>query len=887
VLYTFKPIVSPPDAGPDQIVCSGDSVQIGVPPLPGDAYSYTWFPATGLSNTAVSNPKVRLTNDLPTPVTYTYFVTKDSSVNENLCAYSDAMQITVLGKAAQAGADLTVCSGEKRILYSLPQSGYQYSWRPATGLSNADIYNPEIKLQNYTNQPVTYQYILRATHSTSGCATEDTLNVTVLPQVARAGPDIEFCTGESRQLGGLSLPNHTYRWQPATGLSNANIANPTITLNHTGSSPQTFTYILQASAAGGCTDTDTVSVTVLPPLAQPVISGPKSVCPNVTNVMYRVTNMQPSNSYRWDVSGGTIKSGQGSSQVEVDWGPTNAAAKIIVTSSNSADCIESSSSLLVNINVVLTTEKPVSVQHPDTLCMSAATGIVYEVPNTTGSVYTWGVSGNGTITNGQGTNRIIVNWLAAGSSKVWVNEQSTTSSNICFGTSDTLDILIAPMPQATFQVTGNSNVCAGTSQNYRIEGYPGSAFIWKVTGGTIISQQENTLTVNWQPAGSGTVTVQEVTQFGCEGKVVETKVAVLPVPTPQLISQDVAICPQRYTGLTYQVAGLPGSGFSWRITNGQIIASTADSSTITVNWDPGNLSDTQLVVTETSVQNCSAALTVPLLYDASTIVLKSVSVQPEDERNIIVRFNIANAPSLVNQFTISKRALFPEYGDWNIAGTVTTLDSFFVDKNLSTDDQSYEYKIEGNNLCGIPLEAGLHHSILLNVTGNEEKELTEMSWNSYTGWESGVKTYEIWRKLDDEAEYSLYTTLNSNQLSYAASNAKEGFIHCYRIRAIENSGFKSNSWSNEVCIEYVHPLFIPNVITPNGDKKNDFWVIENLELYPQHQVFIYNRSGKEIYRTNAYRQDWNSEGLTNGMYYYLIRTRRNNQSFKGWLHVIR
>jgi gliding motility-associated-like protein len=644
---------------------------------------------------------------------------------------------------------------------------------------------------------------------------------------------------------------------------------------------------LQASAAGGCTDTDTVSVTVLPPLAQPVISGPKSVCPNVTNVMYRVTNTQPSNSYRWDVSGGTIKSGQGSSQVEVNWGPTNAAAKIIVTSSNSADCIESSSSLLVNINVVLTTEKPVSVQHPDTLCMSAATGIVYEVPNTTGSVYTWGVSGNGTITNGQGTNRIIVNWLAAGSSKVWVNEQSTTSSNICFGTSDTLDILIAPMPQATFQVTGNSNVCAGTSHNYRIEGYPGSAFIWKVTGGTIISQQENTLTVNWQPAGSGAVTVQEVTQFGCEGKVVETKVAVLPVPAPRLISQDIAICPQRYTSLTYQVTGLPGSGFSWRITNGQIIASTADSSTVTVNWNPANLSDTRLVVTETSVQNCSAALTVPLLYDASTIVLKSVSVQPEDERNIIVRFNIANAPSLVNQFTISKRALFPEYGDWNIAGTVTTLDSFFVDKNLSTDDQSYEYKIEGNNLCGIPLEAGLHHSILLNVTGNEEKELTEMSWNSYTGWESGVKTYEIWRKLDDEAEYSLYTTLNSNQLSYAASNAKEGFIHCYRIRAIENSGFKSNSWSNEVCIEYVHPLFIPNVITPNGDKKNDFWVIENLELYPQHQVFIYNRSGKEIYRTNAYRQDWNSEGLTNGMYYYLIRTRRNNQSFKGWLHVIR
>jgi gliding motility-associated-like protein len=176
---------------------------------------------------------------------------------------------------------------------------------------------------------------------------------------------------------------------------------------------------------------------------------------------------------------------------------------------------------------------------------------------------------------------------------------------------------------------------------------------------------------------------------------------------------------------------------------------------------------------------------------------------------------------------------------------------------------------------------------LLHVTGNEEKELTEMSWNNYMGWQNGIQAYEIWRKLDDVPDFTLYATLTSSQLSYASNNAKEGFTHCYRIHAIEKEGFRASSWSNEVCIEYEHALFVPNVITPNHDDKNDFWIIKNLELYPDHHISIYNRQGKEVYQTNSYRQNWNGAGLSTGIYYYLIRTRNKNQSFKGWLHVLR
>jgi hypothetical protein len=43
-LYTFKPIIAAPNAGPDQVICSGDTVMLGENVSPNDPYTYRWFP---------------------------------------------------------------------------------------------------------------------------------------------------------------------------------------------------------------------------------------------------------------------------------------------------------------------------------------------------------------------------------------------------------------------------------------------------------------------------------------------------------------------------------------------------------------------------------------------------------------------------------------------------------------------------------------------------------------------------------------------------------------------------------------------------------------------------------------------------------------------------
>ena len=69
-------------------------------------------------------------------------------------------------------------------------------------------------------------------------------------------------------------------------------------------------------------------------------------------------------------------------------------------------------------------------------------------------------------------------------------------------------------------------------------------------------------------------------------------------------------------------------------------------------------------------------------------------------------------------------------------------------------------------------------------------------------------------------------------------------------------------------------LDIPNTFTPNGDDYNDTWFIENLHLYPNAEVVVFNKWGNQLYRSTGVYEPW--DGTVNGnplpaeVYYYVI-----------------
>ncbi|WP_165822038.1 gliding motility-associated C-terminal domain-containing protein [Hymenobacter edaphi] len=84
-------------------------------------------------------------------------------------------------------------------------------------------------------------------------------------------------------------------------------------------------------------------------------------------------------------------------------------------------------------------------------------------------------------------------------------------------------------------------------------------------------------------------------------------------------------------------------------------------------------------------------------------------------------------------------------------------------------------------------------------------------------------------------------------------------------------------------VRYQSCLFLPNVITPDGDGQNDRFVINGLTRGPW-QLELYNRWGRQVYRTADYRHDWGADAPP-GVYYYLLR--QGATSYKGRLEVVR
>jgi gliding motility-associated-like protein/uncharacterized repeat protein (TIGR01451 family) len=83
-------------------------------------------------------------------------------------------------------------------------------------------------------------------------------------------------------------------------------------------------------------------------------------------------------------------------------------------------------------------------------------------------------------------------------------------------------------------------------------------------------------------------------------------------------------------------------------------------------------------------------------------------------------------------------------------------------------------------------------------------------------------------------------------------------------------------------------IVIPNVFTPNGDGKNDKFVIVGLAKYPGSSLRVYNRWGNEVYRSDSYNNDWNGSNLNDGTYYYilLLNTTQGKQPYKGWVEIL-
>jgi gliding motility-associated-like protein len=78
----------------------------------------------------------------------------------------------------------------------------------------------------------------------------------------------------------------------------------------------------------------------------------------------------------------------------------------------------------------------------------------------------------------------------------------------------------------------------------------------------------------------------------------------------------------------------------------------------------------------------------------------------------------------------------------------------------------------------------------------------------------------------------------------------------------------------------------PNLITPNGDGKNDYFIIE-APTSQTWQLRIYDRWGALVFESNDYMNNWGGLESQAGVYYYEMWNPERDERFTGYLEVLR
>ena len=234
---------------------------------------------------------------------------------------------------------------------------------------------------------------------------------------------------------------------------------------------------------------------------------------------------------------------------------------------------------------------------------------------------------------------------------------------------------------------------------------------------------------------------------------------------------------------------------------------------------------------------------------------------------------------------------------WNFSGTGATIygssDNISIDFNESTT--SGNLTVTGSNSCGNgpPSDAFSINVTTLpgypdNINGDNEVCLGQ------NGVPFGVPTIQnatnyLWSYSGTGA--TIFGNSNSIQIYFTedATNGNltvSGYNSCGIGPVSEDFSIEVNSCDTPT----PGIINIPNSFSPNRDGINDLFIIRGLT--ENSSVMIYDRSGKKLYESDNYQNDWdgrdnNGNAMDSDTYWYVIHISGIPSVFKGFVYLKR
>jgi gliding motility-associated-like protein len=688
-----------------------------------------------------------------------------------------------------------------------------------------------------------YSYKLRV-KDIHGCWSADysaaaSGEVYALPHIGLAGAsgDAAVCPGTPLQpplsytLSG-SATGFTVNGLPA-GVT-ATLTDGAITIGGVPSLPGIYNYVIRTVNPYGCGNEEQRGrITVLAAAYPPVLnhSGSLDFCDG-GSVMLIASGVDVA-TYHWTkdgaalpVTGGLYTTGEG--------------GVYAVSVTNSNGCVSSPSSITVTVHTVPSAPALTAGGAPTAFCEGGRVVISVETP-ASGDSYRWYRDG------------VLLPSVSGGSYEAAVagryHTVAVSDAGCLSSQSNAIGVTVRPapaMPVVTV-VSGAIASCEGATLQAVAQG--AASYQWYRNGASIDTPDASGATLPVRTSGEYHVVVASTE--GCEAPPsAAVSITVYPVPTGASLTSDepLSFCAGGSVLLT--ASAVDGNDYRW-YHNGALVNVGSNVYTAALSGE--------YWVVAVGLGGClsepSAALSVTVQEAPSTPVLSLTDdgVLCEGETTTLR----VSAPGAIAYRWYRNGGLLRE----GIATTLEVAQSGLYSVVALSDAgcpsiRSSEQEITAVPRPAQPVIAGEALVRRMRGASVEFRVANETDDVTYRWYKNGV------------------ATANGFGAAFFLASVQMLDEAVYAVRATTRQGGCFLD-SKPVTLDVLNEIKVANIVTPNGDDRNEFLSIEGLDTYASYEIRIVNRYGNEVFRTSAYTNDegrgWRGDNLPDGVYFYSIR----------------
>jgi gliding motility-associated-like protein len=494
-------------------------------------------------------------------------------------------------------------------------------------------------------------------------------------------------------------------------------------------------------------------------------------------------------------------------------------------------------------------------------------------------------------------------------STVTVSPTSTTTYTAvcvydnCDGTQVTVtdDVVVTVANPLNLNVTPMiSEICEGDSVTISASG--AETYSWSPTTNlTFVSDS----VVIVSPPVSTTYTLSVTSQQGLCTGTVEVFVYVNPPPAVVVLAIPPAIC----SGDSTQLFAVNADNFVWNdmsTQNPNIVFPAVTTTYSVTGYDAVGCSNTASVTVNVSdIPNIQFSPSNPSICDGDEATITASGAQFYFWSNMTTANPLVVSPSITTSYTVTgtdnsgvcsssaevtlvvNDSPTPQFSVSQTEGCIPLTITFY-DESILAAQWQWNFGDLGTSTTQNPTHVyntpGTY-DVTLTVTSSNDCEATIFmpgfieaypqpiadftyfpeigkTYNSVITFYSNTTTqYWLW-KFGDGEESNLPPPVTHTFPSNEAS---------YQVTLVVSNDFGCIDSVTKTVIIIDDILIFPNVITPNGDGKNDVFEIINSDKFPNSLLQVYNRWGKLVFEQQNYGNKWDGSNLADGTYFYIFK----------------